>query len=384
MRGAYAAGVVRGIVEVLAPSTRSRAPFEIFSGTSIGAINAAFLAANTHRVDLATPELLEMWKSLDVKKFLHVKPFALMPSLFRRGKEERAHSLLDPRPLEDLVEGHDQWPQLHANIASGKTRALLVAALDAANGMTTVFAETAPGVTIRATKNPYRTTIETTLSSAHLLASAAIPVLFPPRRIGDRLYFDGGLRYNTPISPAIRSGAEKLVVISLSGPEENARLSSDEGSPVAEGPGLVFLLGKLLNTLVLDPIDYDLQVLERTNDLARILDEVIEPHARSRVDDLLTRSRGSPYRVVESLVFRPSTDLGKLAARYLREEGTDFPTDFVSRMVLQRAAAADVEAADWATFLLFDGKFAAKLIEAGYDDAKRRAAEIERFFVDVS
>jgi len=383
MRGAYAAGVLRGITEVLALSASDRPPFTIFSGTSIGAINASYLAANAHRGDLATDGLVSMWTSIDVKEFLHVRPFAVVPSLFRRGKEELSHSLLDPEPLEKLVKSHDQWDELHANIASGRARALIVAALDASSGLTTLFCECAPDAGITTTTNPYRTTVLTTITPDHLLASSAIPVLFPPRRIGDRLYFDGGLRYNTPISPTIRAGADKLVVISLASPEEGERQKSDEGAAVADGPGLVFLLGKLLNTLVLDPIDYDLQVLDRTNALARILDDEVTPTVRAKIDAQLAASRGAPYRVVENLVFRPSTDLGKLAARYLREVGTDFPTDFVSRMVLKRAATADVEAADWATFLLFDGRFAERLVQAGRDDAHARAKEIEIFFGDV-
>ena len=382
MRGAYAAGVIVGLMEVLDMKPDEPAPFNIFAGASIGAINAAFLAGNTHAGDMNTDELRAVWTGVDVSEFLHIRPFSLAPSLFRAGKADQSRSLLDPAALEQLIASHEGWPQLHKNIRDGLTRALFVAALDASNGQTTIFAELSPDTPYAGTKSPLRRTDIGEIGPEHLLASAALPLLFPPRRIGARLYFDGGLRFNTPISPVLRAGADKLVVVSLASEDEMqpAPPSADEDD--TESPGLVFLLGKLLNTLIVDPIDHDLMVLERTNAMMDALMHALDDEQMESFQQRVEEHRGARYRKIDTLVLRPTTDLGKIALEYLAERGTDFKTDWVSRMVLKRAYEAGEAGAeaDWASYILFDGGFAERLIAAGRADTQARADEICAFF----
>jgi len=227
-RGAYEVGVVAGIVEVLRRDMDEVAPFQIFAGTSVGAINATLLASRCHDGDLAVEELVRLWQSLELRKHLRINSLSLLSwprnlPWLRFRHRTAAHdigprlgrSILDPRSLEDLVSDSIAWPELHRNIRQGTVQALIIAALHIGSGRTTVFAELADNTPFRPSKDPRRIASLKPITADHVLASAAIPMLFPARRIGHTYYCDGGLRFNTPMSPAIRAGAERLVVISL-------------------------------------------------------------------------------------------------------------------------------------------------------------------------
>lgn len=390
-RGAYEAGVVAGIVDVLSERKPRRAPFSIFTGTSVGAINAAWLAAHADRPDMDVEGLLAHWRELDLGRHLSLDPLRFLagPRLGRRlarwrgeGDERWGRSLLDPRALEELVERAVPYDRLHRNVDRGDVHALMVAALEISTARTTVFAELAPDARFVPSKDPRRIGREARIDARHVLASAAIPLLFPSRRIGDRYYADGGVRFNTPIAPAIRSGADKLVVISLLYPMAS---HAPPGSPEAEAhvaayPSPVFLLGKVLNALLLDPVAYDLQVLERLNTLLHTLQEALEPHEMERVRDVLTQTRGVPYRELSTLVFRPSQNIGRLAHDHAAQAPTRDVSSFLVRQLADLGADLD---ADLLSFILFDGRFASALSELGRHDAHARAPEIDAFFHDA-
>ena len=393
-RGAYAAGVVAGIVEVLGATAGGPAPFGIFTGTSVGAINATFLAAHGDRGDLGVEALEAVWRGLRLPVHVRIDPLRLLTGSrlaqstvgaavgagWRRltGRKPAATlggSLLDPEPLDAVVRDAIPWTRLHGNLDAGRVRALVVAALQVATGRTAVFHETCPGHAFRASKDPRREAVPARITAAHVLASAAIPLVFPARRIGAGWYCDGGLRFNTPIAPAIRAGAERLVVVSLLHRPAVPRAVSE-----AEYPNLLFLMGKVLNALLLDPVAYDLQVLDRFNRLVDVLHDTLSPAERARVDAVLTRSRGLPYRKLETLVFTPSRDLGELAAEHLRVGGP--PTvGWLGETLLRRAGQPGATwEDDLASYLLFDGGFAAQLIALGKADVRARADEVLRFF----
>jgi NTE family protein len=218
-----------------------------------------------------------------------------------------------------------------------------------------------------------------------VLASAAIPLLFPTRRIGKHFYCDGSLRFNTPIAPAIRAGANRLVVITLIHEErdtaEHDTLSQrvSHGPPREEDPNPVFLTGKLLDALLLDPVDYDLHVLERFNKLAEVLERSLPPHELKKIDEIMIESRGVPYRRLPTMVFRPSRDLGSVAGDAVRKlQKRDVGP--ILRKILDWAMRESGEEADWASFLLFDGLLAERMIELGRQDAMERSIEIQEFF----
>jgi NTE family protein len=387
-RGAYEVGVVQGIVEVLDREPGSEGLFNVFAGTSVGAINAAYFAANADAHDHRVGRLVETWQSLRLDDHARVRPLGLapLPETFRRWAKSAVlgKSLLDTRAVEVLVRRTIDWERLHRNVDAGIVRAAMVAALHVVSGRTTMFTEGAPGVHIPDTRDERRVTAFERITADHVLASAAIPLLFPTRKLGDHYYCDGGLRFNTPIAPAIRAGAERLVVISVRHARSVREVQAVEAADHAEMQNLspVFLVGKLLNALLLDPVQYDLQVLDRVNQMMEVLEETLSPEDLERFHRVWVRHRGMSYRRIKTLTFTPSRDLGRLAAEYLRSSARLKelkPT--IARYLLERATRESPESeADWASYMLFDGGFAHELMKIGRADARARADDIREFF----
>lgn len=393
-RGAYEVGVVAGLVEILGRAPSDPAPFEIFAGTSVGAINVTWLAAHVDRSDMLVERLAEIWSTLDLGRALRVNPAGLFGLRERLGLFGRllgqgpppqgAHlgrSLIDPETVERLVTELVPWSRLHDNTRQGRLRALIVTALNVGTGRTNMFAELAPGQTFRPSRDPRRRGRCQPITADHVLASAAIPLVFPARRVGNAYFADGGLRFNTPMSPAIRSGARRICVVSLRHKKTPAELDAgDEVDHTLDYPDVFFLLGKLLNALLLDSIEYDLQVLERFNRLLTVLDESLTAEEMARVQSVLIDHRGTHYHRVHPLVFVPSQDIGVLAGRYLAERLDHLDLPWHTRWLLRRAASAEGSEADLASYVLFDGEYARRLIDLGRADAWAKEDEVRAFF----
>lgn len=368
-RGAYEAGVLAGIVDVLGPDC-PQTLFDVICGTSVGAINAAWLAAHADAQGHEVDGLVAKWTSLSLNR--HLRPDVL-GWLGRARRDHLGRGFLDPQELESIVEEGVPWDRLHQNVSGGLIRALVVTALHVASGRTTIFTHLAPGESYPASRDPRRVHVAEPVTADHVLASAAVPLLFPSRRIGDAFYADGGLRFNTPIAPALRMGVDKLVVIPLL--QDHAEPRTQLGPE--EPPSLIFLAGKLLDALLLDPIRYDLDVLRRFNRLVNVLDDSLSDAERERFDQAMAAERGAPYRKVETLVFRPSADIGAMArAKGEALERRGWRGRLVSRMT---RIGGQVDA-DLLSFVLFDGDHASDLIELGRSDVRNRADEVRAFF----
>lgn len=394
MRGAYEAGVLHGIVEVLKRSARDAPLFQILAGTSVGAINAAYLAANAEYGDHAIGRLLRIWTGLRLDLHAKVRPLGLLrlPKTAREfamsalSLRPLGASLLDSRPIEEIVKKEIDWPRLHANVASGRVSAVIVAALHVVSGRTAVFVEKPDALPFEPSRDERRVTRFESIEAEHVLASAALPLLFPTRRVGEHFYCDGGLRFNTPISPAIRAGAERLVVISVRHRRSESEFSSVEAAAAADDQlgrdlSVAFLVGKLLNALLLDPVSYDLQVLERLNNMVDAMQHSMDSDSLRRVENVWIQSRGAPYRKLKTLIFTPSEDLGYVAGDYLRfSENLAGTRPFIHRLLRWQMRDRLRREADWASYLMFDGGFAARLIALGRRDAYSKADEIRAFF----
>ncbi|HET9956336.1 MAG TPA: patatin-like phospholipase family protein [Polyangiaceae bacterium] len=389
-RGAYEVGVVSGIMQVLKPKLGDPPVFRIFSGASVGAINTTFLAANAELPDHGVSKLSQLWKSLDLSEHARIRPLGLarLPGSLRSrlkslAGEKLGTSLLDTRAIDLLVRRSIDWDKLHRVIDSGRVLSLLVAALHVASGRTIMFSEHAPGTTVIPTRDERRATVFERITPSHVLASAAIPLLFPSQRIGKHYYCDGGLRFNTPIAPAIRAGSDRLIIVSVRHSRTARDMAAVEEADTGEGRDLgpAFLIGKLLNALLLDPVAYDLQVLERLNQVMDVLEQSLSQAELDRVQRVWIEHRGLPYRKLKTLVFTPSRDLGEIAGDYLR---TRMRTDHLrplARYLMDRAVQASPHGeADWASYILFDGSFATELIAIGERDALERRDEILEFF----
>jgi NTE family protein len=367
-RGAYEAGVVAGIAEVVGRADDEPPLFDIYAGTSVGAINATYLASHTHLGDLGAPGLLQLWTSLSIREYVRVQPTAP----WRRA-------LLDVDPFDRLVARGVDWKSLRTSIDSGRLCALIVAALHIEDGRTTMFVDLAPGETFTASKDPHRFVVRGPITANHVLASAAIPGIFPPRAVEGALYYDGGLRFNTPMAPAIRAGARRLVVVSplyTGAPTAPPRPPSG----IEQAPGLSFLLGKLLHAILLDPFAYDLQVLGRFNQVMELLDQTLDPEDRARLDAEVTRMRGMPYRSLDVLALSPSVDLGGLALEHLNANRSHYRGQGPFGWLLWFMGRHPEGETDLLSYLLFDAAFTRLLTEQGRRDAHDQADTIRAFF----
>jgi len=389
MRGAYEVGIVAGIMEVLDPEPGSDPVFQIFAGTSVGAINATYLASNSAHPDHGVERLAEVWNSLRLEDHARFRPFGLarLPETLARFRAKPGNSpgssLLDSRGIEVLVRRTIDWAKLHENIDQGRIDAVMVAALHVLSGRTTMFTERAPHCHIEPTRDERKVTAFEQITADHVLASAAIPLLFPTRRIGDHYYCDGGLRFNTPIAPAIRAGAERLVIVSVRHERSQREIAAAEAADAGKGGELstVFLVGKLLNALLLDPVAYDLLVLERLNQVIEVLEETLDADDLERIQRVWIKHRGAPYRRLKKLVFQPSRDLGRVAGEFIKKSLKTTNLRPVAKYLIEKFASDSPEPeADWASYLLFDGSFAHELIEIGRQDARAQAEKIRDFF----
>jgi NTE family protein len=387
-RGAYQVGVVAGILDVLRATRFDHTPFSVLCGTSVGAINAGYLASHAELPDLGIEGLIDAWCSLKLDEHLKISLRGLVGAVVstKNMTEEgplsqrpvQARALLDSIPLTDLVNSKVDFAQLHENVAAGIVHALVITALEISSGRTTMFIEAPPYVPFPEWNDPRRDVRREPIGLQHVLASAALPLVFPPRRIHGEAYCDGGVRFNTPIAPAIRAGADRLVVISLlsespQAEQQDVPLSVREAS--YKNP--IFLIGKVLNALLLDPTHYDLQVLDRFNKIIDTMERVLEPAQMAEFQQVWRKERNMEYRKLQTLVFRPSRDIGEMAVEHTRRI---VPQGIGPRFLHRLASQRSVWQSDLVSFLCFDGGFADQLVRLGREDAHARAPEIRLFF----
>ncbi|MCW5891622.1 MAG: patatin-like phospholipase family protein [bacterium] len=390
-RGAYEVGVLAWLLEEL-PRRLGRPPrIDVFTGTSVGAIHACWLAASLDEPD-AGPRLEAIWRSLEVagvyrmglRDLLAIPRRALgLGSAEPTPRTDRLSGILDTRPLERLVRETVAWDRLRTRVACGDVEAVAVAATEIATGRSVVWVDRREPTTPVWPNDPFVVARPAALTPEHALASAAIPFLFPALRVDGEFFCDGGLRLNTPLAPALRLGCDRLLVIGLRHvptPAEDAALAA---ARTANYASLTYLTGKMLNALLLDRIDYDVDRLQLTN---AVLEAGVRTYGAgflAHVNETVERVRGAPYRVVDTVYLRPSQDLGVLAAEcYAHKERPESLRAWISDAVLRYAVQGLVAEADLLSYLLFDGCYASHLITLGRADAARRADELVALFAD--
>ncbi len=356
-RGAYEAGVLAYVADHH-PEVLDRV--RVITGSSVGAVNGVFLASHGLTRDAVTA-LVSLWQSLSIDQVIGVarldmlRLFGAAPlRLVSRSARSPAVGVLDGSGLWRLLAREIDWEGLHDNVARGRFDAVAILGTDIATGRTHVFTEATDPSKVHLVK-PDMELVPTRISRPHVLASAAIPLLFPPIRVRGRWYMDGGVRNNTPFSSALHLGADALFVVDVHGTNQ-ARDASDF-------PGIGQIVGKLLDAIFLDRVEFDLDRLRRINDVvaaaedAGVLDQV-----RAALE-----ARGRPaYRFIPHVVVKPTADLGRIAAQHV----DNFSGRWSFIRVLDALFEDDAKSSgDAASFLFFDGGFATELIEIGRRDA---------------
>lgn len=385
-RGAYEVGVLRYVRERLGVDTR----FDVITGTSVGAINGAYIAATCDRPRAQVRALQRVWSQLTIDRvydFGWSQMRSLPRVLFGKALPKTPHGgriggLVDASALERLVREQIPWRQLTENLVRGHLHAFSVTATEVATGISTVYVQSGRRRTDPWPESANEIVVYTGITAAHTLASAAIPVLFPAIKIGDQFYVDGALRQNTPLRPALRLGAKRMLVIGLRHGESPAERRARQRA-VAETvyPNAFFLLGKLLNSLMLDKVEADLEHIEQTNHILHAGRAEFGPEFGERLSRAV--GRDDPWHPVETVVIQPSEDVGRIAWEVVRDTGLRNYEGLIPNLI-RRSIEADERAetgeSDLASYVLFDPDFIHRLIELGYADAAKRHEELLHLF----
>lgn len=378
-RGAYEVGVLSYVLDTFA-AIRGKAPrIDIVCGTSVGAVNACYLAAHLSEPRQGISRLVDMWTAIrlaDVLGFGMMQAVGLPRVLLGGGG--RTTGVFDVTPMAKLIEREIPWRAIARTLRHGHLSALSVSATEVSSGRTVVFMQTGPDGTLPTTAPPRTIVRGALIGPVHALASAAIPILFPSVRIGRELFMDGGVRQNTPIAPALRLGATHVFAIGLSREVRGVESGGEDARP----PGAAFVLGKVMNAFLLDHVQNDIDVLTRVNNMIADGEQAFGPGFLGQVNVGAARRGDPPYRRVETLVVRPSEDIGRLAAAYVRT-GKLRGGAAMARRLFTLVDVGEATEADLASYLLFDGDFAKKLIDLGHADAAARRHEIAEFFGSV-
>jgi NTE family protein len=383
-RGAYEAGVLAHLFEHVLPRLPPNSRLDLLSGTSVGAIHAAYTAASEHwEPGKRATGIAEIWSQMrgDEVFQLSLADLVRMPlralGLSRRRRDPHRDvlgGLVDVRPLEKLVARAIPWDHLPANLRKGGVGALCISCTEVRTGRVTVFMDGKLANLAPWGFDPGAQAVAGAITQQHVRASAAIPFLFPAVRVGDRLYVDGGLRMNTPLSPALRLGASRILVVATKrGPTgHEGRHYPDE---VITQPS--FLLGKVLDALTLDQLEVELHRIDLINAILERGSSVYGGDFLERINVAVREQRGVGFRPVRSCVIRPSQDIGRLAAECQRESGSPRVLGVLNSLLAWAAARGTPrDEADLLSYIFFDRCFTKRLVEMGREDARSRESEI--------
>jgi NTE family protein len=349
------------------------------SGVSAGAINAVFLASRAGDFARATEELWGMWERLHTANVFATEPSSLVQigmrllaelSLGPLIRERRINYLLDTTPLRRLVvpNGCDS-DAIRRYLAEGVLDAIAVTATDYRSGNAVTFYDS------RSPIEPWvrtaRIGVHAHIEPEHALASAALPIFFPPVQVDGRYFGDGGIRLTAPLSTVIHLGAEHILAIGTRYARPDKEVVELTRGPADREPGstepavptLAEIGGVLLNALLLDGLEVDVERLERINRTLPLIPG--------------DRRAQQPLRVIPLTVLRPSCDLGEQAIELLHR--VPFPV----RHLLKGLGATDHTGWDLLSYLFFDSGYTTKLLQLGHDDTMAERERVERFFSET-
>jgi len=361
-RAAYQVGVLKAIAEFL--PRNAHCPFPIICGTSAGALNAATLAVNAGNFRRGVQYLTNTWRNFHAYRIYRTDVVGVFNNsmLWLAGvvlnmigiNKLSKVSLLDNSPLIELLEEMLPCEKIQDSIDAGFLHALSITASGYGSGQSVSFYQ---GVKqLVPWRRRGRVGIPMQIENRHLLASSALPFIFPATLINREYFGDGSMRQTAPISPALHLGATRVLIIGVS-------MNGDQGNydraDIGQYPSLASIAGHTLNSIFLDSMEADLERLKKINDLVAIMPE--EMRVRAEI------------RHVDALIILPSQPIDKIAERH----ATELP--WTIRLLLRLIGARQQSGGTLVSYLLSEKKFCSALIDLGYQDALKRRDEIMTF-----
>jgi NTE family protein len=361
-RAAYQVGVLRALSELMPPA-RKRTPFPIICGTSAGAINAAVMAVNASNFRRGVRQLMAVWKNFHVDHVYRADPWGAFSNSARwiwavltgGALAKRPVSLLDDSPLAALLDRYLDFPAIQRCIDARDLTAFGVTCSGYTSGQSVTFYQGVPE--LQPWQRARRIGVPMPITLDHLLASSALPFIFQPRHINREYFGDGSMRQTAPVSPALHLGADRLIVIGV------GRHLQRKTDRVKTGgyPSLAQIAGHVLNSIFLDSLEADLELLQRTNGTI----DLIPPEALARANH--------PLRHCDFRVITPSEDLEKIADAHADE----LPRTI--RLLLSNIGALQRGGSVLLSYLLFEKSYCRALIQLGYKDTMERKDDLIAF-----
>ncbi len=362
-RAAYQVGVLKAIGEILPHGAPS--PFRVITGTSAGAINATVLASHATHFQLGVRRLNQVWGNFATEQVFRsdwgtvLRTSLNWLSAFAFGGLRKTNpvSLLDNEPLRELLEASIRFDRISEAIAAGALDAVGITASGYSSARAVTFFQ---GIqSMRPWLRPRREGRREALTVQHLMASTAMPFIFPPERIHDQFYGDGAIREAAPLSSAVHLGADRLLVIGARDEHTRSRPAPDEALPP---PTLGQVAGYMLDTIFLDGLYADLERLTRIN---QVVGQVPA--------GTLRKTPWAPLKRIDTHIIVPSVDIRQVAEKHVQE----FPRSV--RVLLRGVGALNTGGRQLMSYLLFQQGFCRELIQLGYHDCMERRRKLEPF-----
>lgn len=359
-RAAYQVGVLKAVRGLLPQSERN--PFPILCGTSAGAINAATLAVFADNFDAGVAELLDVWEHFHAHHVYRSDPIGIARTGARWLRaltllsRSSPISLLDNSPLAEMVSRNLDFSRIQENIDNGCLFAVSITCSGYSSGQSVSFYQGGPGTD--AWERTQRVGAAMPISIEHLMASAALPFIFPAVKINREYFGDGSMRQIAPISPALHLGADRVLVVSTSRQTVHAEPPRVRGNLY---PTVAQIAGHAMNSIFLDSLDVDIEILQRIN------------RTISLIPSEKLREAGLPLRKIKVLVISPSRPIERMAVRHVYE------LPWTIRFLLRGIGAMNRNGSNLASYLLFEQGYCQALIELGYQDTMARRAEVLEF-----